>query len=92
MLIRAEAMSWSSLPYKRGAEAHGRALGHQFDDRAAGRTGLAHLVEIFGPGLDGLGVRAEERIAPGFLPVPVGAVQAERPHLHQGAADGDRQE
>src|SRR5262249_28296946 len=68
------------------AEPRRHALGDDLDDGADRRAGLAHAVEIVGVEFRLLGVRTEERILVDRVPVPAGAVDGMRPHLHEGAA------
>src|SRR3546814_9828354 len=53
-------------------------------------TGLAHAVEVVFPVFRRRGVRAPEGVLLNGTPIPIGAFDAMRSHLDEGAADADR--
>src|SRR5580693_3759670 len=73
------------LAVDRRAQPRRHAVGYDFDHRADRRAGFAHAVEIIGKERGLVRIGTEERIALDFGPVPLGAIDPMRPHLHQRA-------
>src|ERR1700722_18226798 len=75
------------LAVDRRAPAGWRAFRDDLEHRADRRSGFANPIEIVGEALRGCRVRAKERIAMNFAPVPTRAIDLMRADLNERAAN-----